>query len=377
MKGFLSFMLRLVVEAYVATTRHPPFRLKPNEVPPTPVVIAVVSTTALGDTLLSTPVLQSARASWPNAILILVVHPRYRSLFEGLPGVDHLLCYDGSYGRLFASAFHLRKLRPEAVLLAHSNGPQDIPLAVFSGARLILKPATSSPFRRFLSKELPPSREHVINSRLALVATLGGKATQTSMLVPPRYASSPPEEIPRLATPVIGFQLGAANTYKIWPAERFGELAARLLAWKPGLTIVLTGTAKESDLAQVVVTHCNDARVQDHCGGYSVESLPWLLRQLAMLVTNDTGTMHLAIALGIPTVSLFGLTSSAAIGPFQDLPLHRVVQASELDEQHLTKKERSNRAMLSISTDAVFELVTRHFAHLYPDAHPPAHRSIA
>ena len=347
--------------------RHPPRREQGQ-----PRVLAIVSNTALGDTLLSTPVVASARASFPCARILFVIHPRYAALFSGLPEVDALLTYDGGYRQLPSAVSALRRQGVDTVLLAHSNGPQDIALGCLSGASTLLKPATQSPLRGFLSTQLPPLEGHVIEARCALVRALGGREIHTRMSLPPRYEGQIPVSFPRLPSFAIGFQLGAANRYKMWPLQNFVQLAKELLALYPDCHIVLTGSAGEKHLAREVSSELDHPRLLNHTGKHAVEELPWLLRQLDVLVTNDTGPMHLAIALGVPTVCLFGLTSSRLIGPYQDLDKHIVLQSSlEGAELHLPKKQRSNRAMAAITPEAVLAAVRRLLESR--DAHPAHH----
>lgn len=339
-----------------ACALYAPFR--PRAGAHTPQVLAIVSNTALGDTLLSTPVVASARASFPKARILFVVHPRYQKLLADLPEADRLLTYEGGYRGLLSTVLALRRERVDTVLLAHSNGPQDIAMACLSGAATLLKPATRSPLRRYLSAQLPPGSGHIIEVRCDLVRWVGGDHISTRMILPARYSGPLPPGFPVLPAPAIGLQLGAANHYKMWPLDSFVALTRQLLACHPDLIIVLTGSAKEKPLAQRLTAAVNDPRVHDHSGRHAVEELPWLLRQLRVLVTNDTGPMHLAIALGTPTVSLFGLTSSRTIGPYQDLDRHIVLQSPlEGDELHLPKKRRSNRAMAAIQPQQVFSAV--------------------
>lgn len=340
---------------HCACIAYRPFRRRNPARPPSTFV--VVSNTALGDTLLSTPVIASLRASFPDAHIYFVVHPRYASLFAGLDSIDGLLTYDGSYAGLPRAISRLRKLTPDAVLLAHANGPQDIPMAWLAGAPLILKPATRSPFRVYLSAQMPPLNRHVIEERINLVRSVGGMQFLTRMQLPARYCEKMPADIERLPLPAIGFQLGAANLYKQWPLDKFAALARKILSAYPEMNIVLTGAARERALANELLRQCPDPRILDHTGKWKVDQLPWLLRQFTLLVTNDTGPMHLAIALGVPTVSLFGMTSAAAIGPYQDLDRHIVIEKETDREAHLPKKRRSNQGMALIEVDEVFAAV--------------------
>lgn len=354
MKRLLSALLRTLVALYIIITRKGPRRLTANETLIAPRTVVIVSNTALGDTILSTPVAASIRASFPEAHIIFVVHPRMLPLFSGLECADRVLGYDGGYKHLFPFVATLRHFLPDVVLLAHSNGPQDIPLAVLSGSGIILKPTNRSAFKPYLSADMPTKSQHVIEERLDLARCLGASQITTRLQLPTRYQSlahAVSIELPEDASIVIGFQLGAANRYKMWPIENFAELACHLIAADPQTVIVLTGTRQERNLADEVKFLCRSEYIIDATGRCGIEALPDLLKQLNLLVTNDTGTMHLAIALGIPTISLFGATSSSAIGPYQDPERHIVLEKKGPAQQHLSKKHRSNEGMRLITVE--------------------------
>lgn len=362
MKRLLSALLRTLVAFYITAMGKGPRRLAADETPPAPGTIVIVSNTALGDTILSTPVVASIRSSFPRSNIVFVVHPRMLPLFSGLECADRVLCYDGGYKHLFSFIATLRRLRPDAVLLAHSNGPQDIPLAVLSGSRIVLKPPTRSAYRTYLSADIPAKPQHVIEERLDLARYLGARQITTCLQLPARYRSIVhvvPVEVPANLSIVIGFQLGAANHYKMWPMDNFAELACQLFEADPRTTIVLTGTRQEAALANEVKSQCRSERIIDATGKCGIEALPDLLKQLNLLVTNDTGTMHLAIALGIPTISLFGATSSAAIGPYQDPERHIVLEKKGPAQQHLSKKSRTNEGMRLITVEEVIQAVDK------------------
>lgn len=100
---------------------------------------------------------------------------------------------------------------------------------------------------------------------------------------------------------------GAKFAIKEWPAERFGEVAAALAA--RGFRPVVTGTAAESATARTVCLASGNSAV-NLAGKTNVAELVELLRDAALCVTNDTGTMHLAALLDVPTVALFGMRLS-------------------------------------------------------------------
>jgi ADP-heptose:LPS heptosyltransferase len=325
--------------------------LRPNN-------ILLFSNTALGDTLLSTPAIDSLRMSFPQAHITLFISKNTASLFAGHPSVDRFIVYHGGFRKFLSTLLQLRHTKPDIAMLLHSNGPQDIPMALFSGAPVILKTPTKSLYAHLLTLPSEDKDWHVIESRLDLVRTIGGQKITTRMSLPPRYERTAHRKYLPQNTKVIGFQMGAANTYKMWPAERFAELAVKLLAYNENIVIALTGTKKESHLASFVINACGDEKVFNLCGLCTIEELPHLASEFDLLVTNDTGTMHIAIALGVPSVELFGATGAAHTGAYQDTDKHRIISKEVSGSYYETsKKKRSNEPMTAISVEDVFNAI--------------------
>jgi len=113
----------------------------------------------------------------------------------------------------------------------------------------------------------------------------------------------------------IGIQVGAGRLVKQWPAERFAELAGRLGS-AVHTTIVLTGAPEDRPIADVLLANLPPAtRVIDLVGTQDLVTLAAVLERLSVLVTPDTGPMHLAAAVGTPVVALFGPASPERWGP--------------------------------------------------------------
>lgn len=178
--------------------------------------------------------------------------------------------------------------------------------------------------RVFYSQKFPRAGEHVIEQNHALAARalqpyLGGRELK---LLPARLPCDPAAdawaqaEIMRLG--IAGFTLMAPSAgweAKQWPAERFGAVA-RALAKHNLKTLVNTGPEKkEAALAQCVVEQSGG---HASAVGGTVGQLIALTRRARIFIGGDTGPLHLAAALGVPVVGLFGPTDPARTGPFSD-----------------------------------------------------------
>jgi len=308
----------------------------------------IISNTALGDTLLSTSAIKSLKKSFPNSKIIAILKSSYSPLFKNYKYIDEIIEYDGNVKGFFKTLFKLRKKHIDAALIFHSNSPFDIWLSVLSGIKFILKHPTNTPLKKYLSFNFEKKDQHTIEDRLDLVRLIGGKEIDKTMEISPLNNEKFLNKYKKYKN-YIGFQIGAADKYKMWPIENFIQLAKKMKDEK----ILITGVQSEWELGEKIAKECPN--VINMCGKCTIEELPYLIKQLKILVTNDTGTMHLAIALKVPTISLFSATSSKWIGPYQDMKIHKVIQKDGSFIRQLSKKERDDSAMKLISVDEVYQ----------------------
>lgn len=283
-------------------------------------MIAVRTPNWLGDTVMSLPALAALRVSRPEARIVAV--GRWAPLLAGQGVADVLLGYPRSAAERLRFGRALRGDVPDlAVLLANSF--EAALAAWWWGARRRLGFDTDG--RRALLTDAPPlpsPRRHQVDEYGVLLASAGVSVPEggaPAWRLPP----TPPldAEVDALlaeagAHPgarVVGLHLGAAfGASKLWPSASFGRLAAQLE--RAGYRPLLMGTAGDSATAREVSS----------AAGFSVPSLvgrdrpsllPALLSRLACLVSGDTGVAHLAAALAVPTVTLFGPTDPALSAP--------------------------------------------------------------
>ena len=309
----------------------------------------LISNTALGDTLLSTPTIKSLNKSFPNAYIVAVFKSSFSPLFEKYEYIDEIIEYNGKDEELLKTVKIIKEYNFDLALILHSNSPQDIELCVLSDIPYILKTPTNSKLKRFLSYDFMQKNQHTIETRLDLIRLIGAKNIDTKMSIGMLDDEILKRKFLKYEN-YIGFQIGAADKFKMWPVENFITLSKKLL----GVRILITGMGSEWELAQKIVEKCPN--VVNMCGVCSIKELPYLLNNLTFLVTNDTGTMHLAIALKIPTVSLFSPTSSQGMGAYQDLDMHKIIQKDGTFIQKFSKKKRDDSAMKLISVDEVYKV---------------------
>lgn len=327
--------------------------------------ILVISSTAIGDTLLSTPAIHALRRKFPQARIVGLLHRRVAELFRYYRELDEIVPLERS---LLRTARRLRRTSPDVAVILHGNEPEAAMLAYLSGARFVLKHAKRHPVPRLLSRhdgdgDYDPLTEHAIVSRLRLTGWLGAATDDTRM-----HLDLPPGTVPQAeqllrahgvgaGDTCIGFQPGAATRYKMWPDTAFMLLAHRLMQHNPGLKILLLGSRREWSLCETIRTGVRNYRLANLAGAIDLPVLPALVQRLALLVTNDTGTMHVAVALGIPTVSLFAATEPGGTGPIQDRDRHRVIKKPQTCEPCVTKRCHTPFCMDQITVEEVFQAV--------------------
>jgi ADP-heptose:LPS heptosyltransferase len=171
-------------------------------------------------------------------------------------------------------------------------------------------------------------RRHVTANAARLVATAFGvdaDALERECMKEPRGESSPlvlDDETRTRATrllegrqsPFIGVHVSGGREIKQWPPWRFAEVALELVNETNG-TIVLTGVSSDRAMIDAVAARLPSARVVDVAVALDLPVLAALLERLDVVITGDTGPMHLAEAVGTPVVAVFGPSDPRRYGP--------------------------------------------------------------
>ncbi len=155
----------------------------------------------------------------------------------------------------------------------------------------------------------------------------------------------------------IALQPGTRWPTKCWPAEHFAELVRQLAKKFPDTRFAVLGTAEDQSLGEMISRGAPE-RCLNLCGQTSLLEMVEWLRRCELMVTNDTGPMHVAAALGKPLVALFGPTEPRRTGPYGHLDsvLRLDLPCSPCFKSHCTY-EKPNECLKAISPGTVFERV--------------------
>lgn len=289
--------------------------------------ILVYSTTALGDYMFNTPALRAIRRRYPQARIILVAHPKYAQLLKEREFYDDVVFWNNKIGTLAGFIREAKAFSPELAVMLHSHIPYDILSAAMAGCRYLVRDNYGKDIgelSRWLVYGVDQCEGHIIGRKMQLVSALGCDTSDVDMAPPCAYIPQPKSS----SVFRVGFQLGASTRIRCWPPAYFAELAGNILREFPESEIVLIGSPAEADLARQVMESCSPSvseAVTSFVGKTTLPELLGVISSMDMLVTGDTGPLHLAIALKVPTLSLFVTESPENSGPYQDRHLHRCI----------------------------------------------------
>ncbi len=311
-----------------------------------PEKILVISNTGLGDTLLGTPALKSLHLSFPNAKIMAIIPEPWLPLISGLPYVNRIYPYKKSLFHLFSLQKELKAFQPDVAVILHGNSPEDIFLAASGKPPFILRHSVNIKHKELLSlRENPPQNIHVIEQKLFLLKKLGASNLTKKMEITPLINQNLINQVSKKFEKfqgkiLVGFQVGASIQAKRWGIEKFVKLA-NLLSKELDCHFFLFGGREDKKFGEIFKKLYGKDNCIDFTGKLSLRELPYFLKKMSLLVTPDTGIMHLAIALQVPTVSLFAISDPRFIGPYQDLHIHRVIFKPEgLKYLKIKKKKR-------------------------------------
>ena len=297
-----------------------------------PSELLVVRLGAIGDVVNALVFASAVKAELPAARIGWVVHPLAAPLVEGHPDVDRVHVWRKGGG---PSEFRrvLREVRSERYPLAIDlqRIQKSALLARLSGAKRIVG------FDRGHAKEgswlwtterlsSDPTRVHMVDHYLGFARHLGLRAEHPVRRLPEEPGSERWAEglVDELGGAPVLVNLGATKPANRWPAERFGELAAKLERTMQA-PICLTGSEADREAeARALSAAGSLPGVRSLVGRTSLPQLVALCRRARLFIGCDTGPMHIAAALGTPVLALFGPADPRRTGPFGDA--HQVLR---------------------------------------------------
>jgi lipopolysaccharide heptosyltransferase I len=198
---------------------------------------------------------------------------------------------------------------------------------------------------------------HAVDWYLSVLPRLGVRVHKNFTWLPaqPKVAAAVKSKWNTGGSEWIALQPGARWTNKRWPAEKFSELVRRLAAEFPAVRFAILGS-KDDEAIGKVVAQAEPARCVNLCGATTLPEMVEWLRLSRLLITNDTGPMHVAAALGKPVVALFGPTEPRRTGPYGQLEnVLRIELPCAPCMKPVCHFERPEECLRGIPAEAVFQ----------------------
>ena len=284
-----------------------------------PVRILVVATRRIGDVLLTTPLIASLHAAWPDARLDVLVFAGTGGVLAGLPMVDSVV----EVAERPSAADHVRLLRRISCRydLALSTIPGDRPTlyARFAARRAIgiqLSGAKHLWKRRLLSASVPYDEHglHTVLQNLRLADALGiPRHPAVHVAASAELPAAIEAEIER--SPFIVVHPWPRFRYKMWHDAGFAEFGRWARAQSLRIVLSASGSADELAYVQALRGQLPQDTI-DLAGRVSLAQLATVLRRARLYLGPDTVVTHMAAALGVPTLALFGPSDPVRWGPW-------------------------------------------------------------
>ncbi len=292
--------------------------------------ILVTRTDRIGDVILSTPVFQALKETFPAVKIYALVLPATSEILEGNPYIDKVLIYDkrGKHKSFFKTLAFARSLRKEKI---------DIALHLHPTNRIhILSFVAGIPIRIGYKKKYHFLLTHSIEERkwegkkheslynfdlLDFLHVIPPKEMKPFFIVKEKdekaLDSILQEEKISLSSYIVLFP-GASCPSKMWPIDHFIQLAD-VLYRKYNMHIVLVGGSQDEEITRNIVSRVS-IPIVNLAGKLSLKMLGVLLKRARMLISNDSGPVHIAASLNTPVISIFG-RSDSGLSPNRWRPL--------------------------------------------------------
>ncbi len=275
-----------------------------------PFRILIRSTNWLGDSVISAAAVRAIKRGRPDAHITIAAPAKIAPVWKLVPEVDEILPLPSR--SLASTVSLLRKQRAFDVAILFPNSLRSALEIWLAGVPR--RVGYRGHQRAWLLNQIVPDPKwrgpirHQVHHYLHLAESVGAD-----------LALLPEPSVPRTsqasATIKIGLCPGAEyGPAKRWLPERFAEVAAALSKQHPSVQWILFGTAAEVEIGKPIADALGDLCV-NRIGQTTIEELITELHDCRLLLTNDTGTMHLATLLGVPVVAIFGSTEDRLTGP--------------------------------------------------------------
>jgi lipopolysaccharide heptosyltransferase I len=289
--------------------------------------VCIIKPSSLGDVVHASPILAALRKRWPSSHIAWVVNRAFQEVLRGHPDLDEIVVNDfsgdglatvgfagaaGLFGRLSRGRFDLtidlQGLLRSALLAAATRAKVRVGMAdAREGARWF--------YTDFV--EAPRLGLHAVERVRRVASALGADPAEARFHLSigeaeRRWAR---ETLSGVASPRIVLNLGARWRTKRWPPEHYAELGRRAAA-EFGAGLIAVGSTADRPLVDALLGHFQSRLILDLCGRTGLRQLAAVALEADLMISNDTGPLHLAAAAGARVVGIYTCTDPRLTGPF-------------------------------------------------------------
>jgi ADP-heptose:LPS heptosyltransferase len=276
------------------------------------VKILVVRFSSIGDVVLTTPIVRCLKEQLPNATIHFITKKNFSSIIENNPNIDKIFTIKSSINEVIDE---LKKEKYDWIIDLHKNVRT---LALKQKLKTASKSFPKMNIEKWVLVKFKIDRMpklHIVDRYFETVKHLG----VVNDLKPCDFFINEESNVNistsfSIQEAYITIAIGAQFATKRLPFEKLVEVIAEL-----SLPIVLVGGPMDNELAERIVNHFPNKNLKNACGGFTLQQSASIVQQSKVLLTNDTGLMHIASCFEVPIVSVWGNTVPA-LGMFPYFP---------------------------------------------------------
>jgi lipopolysaccharide heptosyltransferase I len=330
--------------------------------------VCLIKPSALGDVVHAMPVLSCLRERWPDAHFSWVINRGLVGLVEGHPDLDEVIPFDrsrvgiGPRGLALAGRFlsDLRRGRFDLAIDLQGLCRSGL-MTMATGAPVRVGRADAREGARLAyTHRIRSGATHAVDRLLDLASSFGADVSRPRFRLPIRdedrwWAREALDDLPR---PRLVLNPGARWVTKRWPPEHFAEIGQRALSTL-GASVVVVGAPEDRPLGQAILDRLGKRGwpVLDLVGRTSLTGLAAVAAESDVVLSNDTGPLHLAVAAGARVVAVFTCTDPEKTGPYG--PDSAVVRTGVWCAGSCVRRCDRMECMGELSPDRVWPAVAR------------------
>jgi heptosyltransferase-1 len=279
--------------------------------------VCIIKPSSLGDVIHALPILSALRRRWPAAHLAWVVNRPFREVLQDHPDLNELIVFSrghemaGLLGRLAGGRYDLtidlQGLFRSAIMTASTLAKVRVGVAdAREGARWFYTDRVDAPRLGI----------HAVDRVLRVAAALGAETLEPRFNLPipevdQRWAR---QTLAAVCRPRVILNLGARWPTKRWPPHHFAEIGRRAVS-EFGAGLVAVGASEDRPLVDALAAHITPLQILDLCGQTRLPQLAAVCLEADLVISNDTGPLHLAAAAGARVLGVYTCTDPKLTGP--------------------------------------------------------------